>query len=153
MKRLEKRLDLGLSVSISRRSRDPFVKGLGLVSVSRNFGGSRSRSRLGLKTKRLGLVSVSKLKVSFTSLVYSSILLRAKRAEIFWHLIYSTRKQTFSGARATDFLDVAPRGRQSTNDCLKCGRPARPARPGAQPDCGPAGRSSQRGGRGRFGPP
>ena len=70
MKRLEKRLDLGLSVSISRRSRDPFVKGLGLVSVSRNFGGSRSRSRLGLKTKRLGLVSVSKLKVSFTSLIY-----------------------------------------------------------------------------------
>ena len=58
---------LGLEVSVSRRSRDLFFKGLGLVSVSRNLGGSRSRSRLGLKTKRLGLVSVSKRKVSFTS--------------------------------------------------------------------------------------
>jgi len=37
------------------------------ISVSGNLGGSRSRSRLGLKTKRLGLVSVLKLKVSFTS--------------------------------------------------------------------------------------
>ena len=62
-----KRLDLGLSVLVSRRSRDLFFKVLGLVSVSGNLGGSRSRSRLGLKTERLGLVSVSKLKVSFTS--------------------------------------------------------------------------------------
>ena len=38
-----------------------------MVSVSGNLGVSRSRSRLGLKTKRLGLVSVSKLKVSLTS--------------------------------------------------------------------------------------
>jgi hypothetical protein len=55
MKRLEKRLDLGLSVLVSRRSQDLFFKGLGLVSVSRNLGGSRSWSRLGLKTKCLGL--------------------------------------------------------------------------------------------------
>jgi len=58
---------LGLEVSVSRRSRDLLFKGLDLVSVSGNLGGSRSQSRLGLKTKCLGLVSVSKLKVSFTS--------------------------------------------------------------------------------------
>jgi hypothetical protein len=46
---------LGLEVSVTRRSRDLFFKGLGLVSVSGNLGGSRSRSRLGLKTKCLGL--------------------------------------------------------------------------------------------------
>ena len=68
LKRLEKRLDLGLSVSVSRRSRDLFFEDLGLVSVSGILCGSWSRSRLGLKTKRLGLVSVSTLKVSFTSL-------------------------------------------------------------------------------------
>lgn len=79
MKRLEKRLDLGLSVSISRRSRDLFFKGLGLVSVSRNLGGSRSRSRLGLKTKRLGLVSVSKRKVSFTSDFFLTVKLLIKK--------------------------------------------------------------------------
>ena len=61
---------LGLEVSVSRPSRDLFFEGLGLVSVSGNFGGSRSRSRLGLKIKRLGLVSVSKLNVSFTSEIF-----------------------------------------------------------------------------------
>lgn len=75
MKRLVKRLDLGLSVSISRWSRDLFFKGLGLVSVSGIFGGSRSRSCLGLKTKRLGLVSVSKLNVSFTSEIFLTVKL------------------------------------------------------------------------------
>jgi len=62
---------LGLDVSVSRRSRDPFFKCLGLVSVSENFGGSRSR--LGQKAKRLGLVSVSELKVSFTSDIFHTV--------------------------------------------------------------------------------
>ena len=44
-----------------------------MVSVSGNLGGSRSR--LGLKTKRLGLVSVSKLKVSFTSAIFLTVKL------------------------------------------------------------------------------
>ena len=57
---------LGLEVLVSRRSRDLIFEGLGLVSVSGNLGRSWSRSRLGLKTKCL--VSVSKPKVSFTSL-------------------------------------------------------------------------------------
>jgi hypothetical protein len=52
-------------VSVSRsRSRDLVFRGLGLVSG--NLGGSRSR--LGLKTKCLGLVSVSKLKVPGVSI-------------------------------------------------------------------------------------
>jgi hypothetical protein len=43
-------------VSVSRsRSRDGLETCFSKVSVSRNLGGSRSRSRLGLKTKRLGL--------------------------------------------------------------------------------------------------
>ena len=46
-------------VSVSRQSRDLFFKGLG-----KSWWVS---ARLGLKTKRLGLVSVLKLKVSFTS--------------------------------------------------------------------------------------
>ena len=60
MKRLEKRLDLGLSVSISRRSRDPFFKGLGLekfwrvsVSISSRTENQTSRSRLGLEAQGL----------------------------------------------------------------------------------------------------
>jgi len=62
---------LGLNVSVSRRSRDVVSKRLGLVSVSSrsrgNVGRSRSWSRLGLKIKCLGLVSVSYHRVSFTS--------------------------------------------------------------------------------------
>jgi len=42
--------------------------GLGLVSVSGKSGKVSSRSRLEQTFKRLGLVSISKKKVSFTSL-------------------------------------------------------------------------------------
>ena len=45
------------------RSRDLFFNGLGLGEILVGLG-------LGLKTKRLGLVSVSKLKVSFTSEIF-----------------------------------------------------------------------------------
>jgi len=44
-------------------------------------GTSRSRSRLGLKVKRLGLVSVSSLRVSFTS---DNFLIYSKQTE--WYL-------------------------------------------------------------------
>jgi len=49
MKRLDKHLDLRLGVSIWRQYKDLFFKGRvsGILGVS--------RSRLGLKTKRLGL--------------------------------------------------------------------------------------------------
>ena len=62
-----------VSVSTSR-SRDGLETHFPNVSVSsrsrRNVGTSRSRSRLGLKVKRLGLVSVSGLRVSFTSDIF-----------------------------------------------------------------------------------
>ena len=61
---------LGIGRLVSRRSRDPFLKGLDLVSVSDIFWKVSSRSRLGQKAKRLGLVSVSEPKVSFTSDIF-----------------------------------------------------------------------------------
>jgi len=65
-------------VSVSRsRSRDGLETCFSKVSVSRNLGGSRSR--LGLKTKRLGLVSVSKRKVSFTSDFFLTVKLLIKK--------------------------------------------------------------------------
>jgi hypothetical protein len=57
---------LGLDVSVSRRSRDLFLKCLGLVSSRKFCRNVSSRSRLGYKVKCLGLVSVSDMKVSFT---------------------------------------------------------------------------------------
>ena len=63
MKRLEKRLDLGLSVLVSRRSRDLFFKGLGKswwvsVSVSSRTENRTSRSRLGLEAHGLVYIPV-----------------------------------------------------------------------------------------------
>jgi hypothetical protein len=103
MKRLEKRLDLGLSVLVSRRSRDLFFKGLGLVLVSGNLGGSRSRSRsrsrLGLKTKCIGLVSVSKPKVSFTSLGQVPYFSSIKACTIRFHQLAFSEALNFTKSK------------------------------------------------------
>jgi len=52
------------------------------VSISGKVGRSRSRSRLQLEVKRLGLVSVSDLNVSFTSVIYEAMSRNIRRQSI-----------------------------------------------------------------------
>ena len=62
------RVVVSVSTSRSRDGLETYFSNVSVSSRSREkVVGSWSRSRLGLKTKCLGLVSVSDLKVSFTS--------------------------------------------------------------------------------------
>ena len=71
------RVVVSVSTSRSRDGLETYFSNVSVSSRSRgNVGRSWSRSRLGLKTKCLGLVSVSCLKVSFTS----------KFSRVFFHI-------------------------------------------------------------------
>ena len=76
---LRKNVSKNVSVSVYQGLRLGLVSGRNsnvLVSSRGNVGRSWSRSRLGLKTKCLGLISVSDLKVSFTTLPSSLLFIQ-----------------------------------------------------------------------------